>query len=240
MQNKLYFIYKTTCIITNKFYIGMHGTNNIDDGYYGSGTILRKSIQKHGIENHIREVLEYAKNREELCIAEKRIIQLYKGDPLCTNLADGGIGGPTMLGKNHSNTSKNKISNSLKGRKHTEETKKKIGEASKGRTFKLTDETKKHLSAIKKGIPSKLKGVERSEETKKKISDAAKNRPYKKRKPMSEETKLKIGNENKRRTLTEAQKMVLSVAHTNKIVSEETKLKLSLKAKEQWKKQKQN
>ena len=49
--NKNYhFIYKTTNKINNHFYIGMHSTNNIDDGYLGSGKRLYKEIKKHGKE----------------------------------------------------------------------------------------------------------------------------------------------------------------------------------------------
>ena len=60
MKNKkYYFIYKTTCIISNRFYIGMHSTNNLEDGYLGSGIFLNNSIKKYGRQNHKIEILEY-------------------------------------------------------------------------------------------------------------------------------------------------------------------------------------
>jgi len=56
-------IYKTDCTITGRFYIGMHSTDNIDDGYVGSGKFLWNSIRKYGIENHKRVILEFCKDR---------------------------------------------------------------------------------------------------------------------------------------------------------------------------------
>lgn len=30
-RRKYHYIYKTTCSITNRFYVGMHSTNNLED-----------------------------------------------------------------------------------------------------------------------------------------------------------------------------------------------------------------
>lgn len=91
---KIFFIYKTTCLINNKFYIGMRTSYNINDGYIGSGKLLQRSIKIHGSENFKFEVLEYCANKEELCKREKEIVNEYLlKDPLCMNLKIGGEGG---------------------------------------------------------------------------------------------------------------------------------------------------
>jgi hypothetical protein len=43
-KKKYHFIYKTTCLITNKYYIGMHSTDDLEDGYVGSRKASEKKI----------------------------------------------------------------------------------------------------------------------------------------------------------------------------------------------------
>ena len=93
-QKKYHFIYKTTNLINNKFYVGMHSTNNLDDGYFGSGKIIHYSVNKHGIENHRVEILEFLPSREELKKREAEVVnEELLADPLCMNLKFGGEGG---------------------------------------------------------------------------------------------------------------------------------------------------
>ncbi len=92
--HNIHYIYKITCNVTGKYYIGMHSTSNLYDGYMGSGKRLRFSIRYHGKENHIKEILEYYESREELAKREREIVnlELIKED-LCLNLCVGGDGG---------------------------------------------------------------------------------------------------------------------------------------------------
>lgn len=93
-EKKYHYIYKTTCLITGRYYIGMHSTDNLDDGYIGSGKRLWFSINYHGKENHVKEILEFLPTREELKKREKEIVtsEMIKED-LCMNLCVGGEGG---------------------------------------------------------------------------------------------------------------------------------------------------
>lgn len=93
-QKKYHFIYKTTCKITGKFYVGMHSSDSLDDGYLGSGKILGYSRHKYGDENHTREILENCSSKEELKFREKEIVnEKLLSDPLNINLKYGGEGG---------------------------------------------------------------------------------------------------------------------------------------------------
>jgi hypothetical protein len=93
-QKKYHFIYKTTCNVTKRFYIGMHSTDNLDDGYLGSGTRLWYSINKYGKEKHVCKPIEFFNNRKKLKKRESEIVNegLLK-DPLCMNISLGGEGG---------------------------------------------------------------------------------------------------------------------------------------------------
>ena len=93
-QKLHHYIYKTTCLVTGKFYVGMHSTDDPNDGYLGSGKILGYSRKKHGDENHKKEILEYLPTREALKLREKEIVnEALLADPLNINLKYGGEGG---------------------------------------------------------------------------------------------------------------------------------------------------
>lgn len=97
-RRKYHFIYRITNNLNGKFYIGMHSTDNLDDGYFGSGKYLRYSIQKHGKDNHSIEILEHYFTREDLKSREKEIVNReLLSDPNCMNLREGGEGGDWSL-----------------------------------------------------------------------------------------------------------------------------------------------
>ena len=65
-EYKYHIIYKTTNLINGKIYVGMHSTDNLNDGYLGSGWILKQAIKKYGKENFKGEVLLVLSNRKLL------------------------------------------------------------------------------------------------------------------------------------------------------------------------------
>jgi len=91
---KYHYLYKTTNTVNNKFYVGMHSTDNLEDGYLGSGKYLRNSIKKYGRDKFKIEFLEFFKTRDDLVEREKNLVNedLIK-TPLCMNLRPGGEGG---------------------------------------------------------------------------------------------------------------------------------------------------
>lgn len=89
-----FYIYKTTCKVTGRYYIGMHATSNLEDGYIGSGRRLKYSIQKHGLENHTKEILEFLPDQTSLVNREIQLVnEDLLMDPNCMNLMKGGEGG---------------------------------------------------------------------------------------------------------------------------------------------------
>jgi hypothetical protein len=93
-QKMIHYLYKTTCLVTGRYYVGMHSTNNLDDGYMGSGKRLRYSIRKYGINNHKKEIIKFFETRELLIEAEKEAITPEMIiDNNCMNLKGGGEGG---------------------------------------------------------------------------------------------------------------------------------------------------
>jgi hypothetical protein len=94
---KYHFLYKTPNLINSKYYYGMHSTYKLDDGYLGSGKMLRYSIRKYGKENFNIEIIEFFPSREDLVNAEMNLIteEMIVDNKLCMNLKKGGLGGFT-------------------------------------------------------------------------------------------------------------------------------------------------
>lgn len=88
---KYYTVYKIVNKINGKFYIGKHITENPNDDYMGSGTLIRKAIAKYGIENFEKQIIQICENEADMNDAEIRLIDL--GDPKTYNLNSGGKGG---------------------------------------------------------------------------------------------------------------------------------------------------
>lgn len=102
-QRKFHYIYKITRE-DGKFYIGMHSTDNLEDGYFGSGVLLWKSIKKHGKEKHTKEILEFLPDRASLRTRERTLVnEEILDDPLCMNLCLGGEGGFDTLNSKRQN-----------------------------------------------------------------------------------------------------------------------------------------
>lgn len=99
-EKKFNYLYKITNIKNNKYYIGMHSTDNLNDGYMGGGKRIRNSIRKHGKDSHIKEILEYFDDRTSLRDGEFELInEDLLNDPMCMNLQPGGGGGCTENNK---------------------------------------------------------------------------------------------------------------------------------------------
>lgn len=91
IEKQYNYFYKITNLINDKFYYGIHSTNNLDDKYMGSGSAIRKAISKYGADNFKKEIIKYFDTFQEACDYEKEIVnkELLK-NPDCYNLVEGG------------------------------------------------------------------------------------------------------------------------------------------------------
>jgi hypothetical protein len=83
-----YIIYKTTHK-NGKYYIGRHATENLDDGYMGSGRWPSSIKNRNDLS---REILEECSSMEDLIAAETRYLAEYYGKPGCMNMSPSSTG----------------------------------------------------------------------------------------------------------------------------------------------------
>ena len=104
-MKKYYLVYKTTNLVNGKIYIGKHETDNLDDGYLGSGNLLRRAIKKYGEENFKREILFECSTIEEMNAKEAELVneEFLKRDDVY-NIKLGGNGGFDYINETHRNT----------------------------------------------------------------------------------------------------------------------------------------
>lgn len=90
----MYTVYKITNLINNKFYIGVHKTENPNDSYMGSGIAIKEAIQKYGRENFKKEILFITEDKIEAYNIEEKLT-LDFSDRNNYNMKLGGVGGFT-------------------------------------------------------------------------------------------------------------------------------------------------
>ena len=95
-----YTIYKITNKLNGKTYIGMHKTNDLEDGYMGSGKLISRAIKKHGIENFTKEILNIFDNEQDMKNKEKQLVIVSEET---YNLNEGGHGGFGYINKEGKN-----------------------------------------------------------------------------------------------------------------------------------------
>jgi len=99
------YFYKITNKVNGNFYFGVHRTKILEDGYMGSGKRLRYAIEKYGIENFTKEIIEFFDTSDEALDFESEIVtEKLVLDKNCYNLIKGGMGGWDYVNKNRKNS----------------------------------------------------------------------------------------------------------------------------------------
>ena len=219
------YIYKTTNLINGKVYIGK-SEKEFTTEYLGSGVLLAKAINKYGKENFKVELIEECDTPDTLNDREKFWIAEHMGDN-CYNIAEGGTGGNTLGNhpnkKAHYESISKKISETLKGHTVSDKQRKKQSKSHTGWFNRLSEDEQnafrvklstKMKDVYKDGHPSKGKSL--TDEHKRKLSKKAKDNGF--------------GGDTWS-NLTEAERDARSKRLSNslkgRIVSEETKMKIS-------------
>ena len=154
-------VYCITQISTGKVYVGVHATDNLEDGYMGSGKIIKSSISKYGIEDFSKKILFDFDNIKDAIEIERRIVDKnFTASDDTYNIAIGG-GYRVFFGEQ----------NGFYGKSHSEETKKKFSE-----------NNPMHNPTIREKAKSRIKewyrNNEVSEETRRKLSVAGTGRTH--------------------------------------------------------------
>jgi hypothetical protein len=198
---------------TLKWYIGVRTANNChpDDGYICSSKIVKPMILQNPSE-WTREIIALG-TLEEMLLLETEILELLdaKHDSRSFNLHNGD-GKFSFTGKTHSYLIREKLSKL--GKNISNEKRERLSSLNTGKV--LSEETKAKMSLSHTG---KRKSP-LSDETRQKMSLAKKGKP---RKPHSDETKEKM-----------------SIARQKRVISEETKQKISSTMKDRFKQHIQN
>lgn len=251
-SNSIYIIYRTTNLVNQKIYIGVHKQKFhfpvLFDGYLGSGKHLKKAIKKYGAECFSRETLFVYYTPEEAFAKEAELVnEAFVNRKDTYNLCCGGKG------------DRNK-------RKCSLETKQKISDSAKNKVmvknkynnkFRVSKDDPRYISGELVGI---RKGVKFTDDQRKNISDGLKNQitvidkngkcfnifkddpryisgelksnllSYQwseEQMKLKRERMIEINNSKKGGKLSEEHKQKIGDVQRGKTVSEETKQKIS-------------
>ncbi len=150
----MYTVYKTINLINDKFYIGVHKTDNPYDSYLGSGVAIRQAINKYGRENFMKEILFTTECEAEAYSKEAELTACFE-EATNYNMRRGGVGGFTK-----ENARRGLVAKSVKGGNRAKELKTGV--------HSLTKEQLRE-NGRKGGLANK--GKPKSEEFKQKIRD---------------------------------------------------------------------
>ena len=86
-------VYKTTHKESGMYYVGVHSTDDLDDGYMGSGRLLKLAIEQHGRDAFERVILHFCESKSDAFQKEREIVnRAFVQNEQTYNLCEGGSG----------------------------------------------------------------------------------------------------------------------------------------------------
>ena len=158
-----YTVYKITNLVNSRYYIGKHQTKDLDDGYMGSGKLIRAAIKKYGPENFKKEILFVFETEQDMNTKEAELVteELIASGSVY-NLCPGGRGGWGYINSVGLNVGHHQDPAYLK----------KVRQSNRNRIYTpLEDSSKEKISIANKGKQFFL-GKKHSASSKRKMSDA--------------------------------------------------------------------
>jgi len=190
-----HYVYKITNTQNGMYYIGKRSTllPIEEDPYMGSGTLIKKALEKLGREVFHKEIIAVFETQHETLEYESGLVnESVVNDPMSYNILLGGSRGFDRTSMITTDVTKRKMSLAHKGRirrpmspesiarraesqrglKRSEETREKMREAAKNRK-RISEEDREKISARMSGKPRPdLQGKKRTEEQRQKMSEA--------------------------------------------------------------------
>ena len=99
----MYYVYKTTCLIDDSVYIGVHKSFDIEnDPYLGSGLLISRYIKRYGKNCFVRTILYETQQKQKAYLKQKQIVnsQFLKQEKVL-NLSEGGDCPPPQWNRHH-------------------------------------------------------------------------------------------------------------------------------------------
>jgi predicted XRE-type DNA-binding protein len=131
------YIYLLHCVTSGRGYIGMRRSMSICDGYFGSGTILRRAVKKWGRKSFQKMILDVANSKDELATLEQHYIKQFDAvkSKNFYNVSAGGFGGDCWTGLSEERKAFHRQQSRMRflGRPLGPETRKLISLAKKGK-----------------------------------------------------------------------------------------------------------
>lgn len=82
-----HYFYKITNTVNGNYYYGIHSTDNLDDGYLGSGTRLKSAMKLYGKDAFEKEILMFFESREKASEYEATVVtEELVHDTKCYNM----------------------------------------------------------------------------------------------------------------------------------------------------------